>query len=290
MSTSHFPTSLDTVKGFNPTRSTVNNEDCDLHYWHQGNGPLIVFIPGGNGHGRQYNPIIAALSDKYTCATFDRRQMSASQVKVNKRMSPPQQARDVRAVIQVLGFDRAIVFGSSAGGMIAFQFALDFPHMVVHLICHEAPTYSLLPNATEVWEFVYRCQELYELGGMEAANPPFAATLLGYDDEGVPRPVAPEPENPKNFWDNEFFVLSLFAPNLLRIREIGTSVGLMRGVRSRDAWYARSTYEQEKILGCPRFDVPGGHEGFQVELEAFLPYLFKMIETLEERSRGKSSA
>lgn len=38
---------------FNPTKATVHNEDCDLHYWHQGSGPLIVFIPGGNGHGRR---------------------------------------------------------------------------------------------------------------------------------------------------------------------------------------------------------------------------------------------
>jgi hypothetical protein len=58
---------------FNPTYAMVDNEGCDLHYWYQGSGPLIIFIPGGNGIGRQYN-IIEALSNRYTCATFDRRQ------------------------------------------------------------------------------------------------------------------------------------------------------------------------------------------------------------------------
>ena len=43
---------------FNPTRAIVHNEGCDIHYWHQGSGPLILFVPGGNGHGLQYNKLM----------------------------------------------------------------------------------------------------------------------------------------------------------------------------------------------------------------------------------------
>ncbi|KAK6213553.1 acetyltransferase/esterase [Colletotrichum tabaci] len=271
---------------FKPTKSIVPNEECDIHYWHQGQGPLIVFIPGGNGHGRQYNPIIAALSDRYTCATFDRRQMSASQAKVNKRLNPPQQARDIRAIVQALGFDKAILFGSSMGAILAFQFAIDFPDMVDHIISHEAPTFTLLPNATEVFEFLYSCLELYETVGVEAAQEKFSSRLLGYNDEGVPKPASPEPFNKDNFWANEFALLLGYLPSLHRLKENGTSVGLMRGTRSRDAWYAQAVDEQEKILGCPRLDVPGAHEGFQVELEAFLPYFLELLGVLERKSGG----
>ncbi|TEA11862.1 putative hydrolase [Colletotrichum sidae] len=275
---------------FNPTRCIVRNEDCDLHYWHQGRGPLIVFIPGGNGHGRQYDPIMAALSDDgYTCATFDRRQMSASQVARPRRLHPPQQARDVRAVVAALGFEKAVLFGSSAGGVIAFQFALDFPDAVEHIIAHEAPTVLLLPDAGEVFDFLYRLQEVYETEGVAAAAGGFREALLGYDDAGVPATVAPEAANRENFWANEFLVLTCYVPSLHRLRENGTSVGLMRGVRSRDAFFARAVEEQAKILGCLKFDVPGHHEGFQVELDAFLPYFVRMLEALEDRRRGKSS-
>ncbi|KAK4096956.1 hypothetical protein N658DRAFT_527397, partial [Parathielavia hyrcaniae] len=95
---------------FNPTRAIVHNEGCDLHYWYQGKGPLITFVPGGNGHGRQFNNMIAALSDRYTCATFtfDRRQMSASKAEVNKKLSAPQQVRDIRAIIKAMGFEKSI--------------------------------------------------------------------------------------------------------------------------------------------------------------------------------------
>ncbi|CAG9940237.1 unnamed protein product [Clonostachys rosea f. rosea IK726] len=268
---------------FNPTKAIVHNEDCDLHYWYQGKGPLITFVPGGNGHGRQFNPLIAALSNKYTCVTFDRRQMSASQVKVNKRLNPPQQARDIRAVIQALGFEKSIIFGSSSGGIFSLQFAHDFPEMVDHLISHEAPTVTLLPDASSLIEWFLHLMEVYETRGLEQAASEFGAKLIGYDDEGIPKVAKPEPENPRNFWDNEFLVLLSYVPNLWRLVENKTSVGVMRGVRCKDAFFARTTIEQAKILDCPLLLVPGHHQGFEAETKEFLPYLIEMLDTLEKK-------
>ncbi|KAM5344081.1 hypothetical protein ACJ41O_012618 [Fusarium nematophilum] len=271
---------------FHPTKGIVHNEGCDLHYWHQGKGPLITLIPGGNGHGRQFNPMIAALSDEFTCVTFDRRQMSASQVKVNKKLSPPQQARDIRAIIKALGFDKSILFGSSSGGIFAFQFAHDFPEMVDHLISHEAPTITLLPDASTVFEWFLHLMEVYETRGLEQAASEFGEKLTGYDDEGIPKTVPPEPENPRNFWDNEFPVLLGYVPNLWRLIENKTSVGVMRGVRCKDAFFARAPEEQAKILGCPTLVVPGHHQGFEVETKEFLPYFLEMLDTLEKKRSG----
>ncbi|EWY82145.1 hypothetical protein FOYG_14263 [Fusarium oxysporum NRRL 32931] len=269
--------------GFNPTRSIIHNEGCDLRYWYQGSGPLIIFIPGGNGHGRQFNNIIAALSGRFTCATFDRRQMSASQVPVNKRLSPPQQARDIRAVIKAMGFNKAILFGSSSGGTFAYQFAHDFPEMVVHLICHEAGLAMLLPDATQITEWMYDLLHTFETQGQDAAAEEFAKCLIGYDAEGIPKPASPEASNPKNFWEYEWAPLIGYCPNMFRIKEHGVSVGVMRGVRCKDAFYARAIEEQAKILECPRMTVPGHHEGFQCETEEFVSSLLEMLDILEKR-------
>ncbi|KAK3689312.1 Alpha/Beta hydrolase protein [Podospora appendiculata] len=268
---------------FNPTRAVVHNEGCDLHYWYQGTGPLITFVPGGNGHGRQFNNMIAALSDKFTCATFDRRQMSASQAKVNKKLNPPQQARDICTIIQALGFDQTILFGSSSGGIFSFQFAHDFPDMVDHLISHEAPLTSLLPDASDVWEWFLHLIDVYETQGLEAAAAEFGAKLIGYDDEGIPPTVSPPPENPKNFWDNEFPILLGYTPNLSRLVENRTSVGVMRAVRCKDAFFARGVEDQARILKCPRMLVPGHHQGFEVETKEFLPCFLDMLEILEKK-------
>lgn len=268
---------------FKPTTAVVHNEGCDLHYWHQGEGPLITFIPGGNGHGRQFNNIIAALSAQFTCVTFDRRQMSSSQVPVNKRFNPPQQARDVRAIIKALGFEKSILFGSSSGGIIGFQFAHDFPEMVDHLISHEAGTTTLLPDASEIMERCIHLMEVHQTYGFEQAQREFETLLIGYEDEGIPKTVPPEPANPRNFWENEFAALVGYVPNLWRLKENKVSVGVMRGVRCKDAFYARAVEEQAKILDCPRMAVPGHHQGFEVETKEFLPSLLEMLDILEKR-------
>ncbi|KAK4249488.1 Alpha/Beta hydrolase protein [Corynascus novoguineensis] len=268
---------------FNPTRAIVHNEGCDLHYWYQGKGPLITFIPGGNGHGRQFNNMMAALSDRFTCVTFDRRQMSASQVPVNKRLSPPQQARDIRAVIKALGFDKSILFGSSSGGIFAFQFALDFPDMVDHLIAHEAATIGILPDASELMDWFHHLLEVYETRGLEQVVSEFDQMMIGYDAEGIPKTVPPEPENVVNFWDNEVPALLAYMPNFWRLKENQTSIGLMRGVRCGEAAFARAPVEQAKILDCPLFVVPGHHQGFEVETNEFLPSFLEMLGTLERK-------
>ena len=268
---------------FNPTTGSVHNEQCDIQYWYQGQGPLIIFIPGGNGHGRQFNNIIAALSGSFTCATFDRRQMSSSRVAVNKRMSPPQQARDVRAVITALGFEKAVVFGSSSGGIFAIQFAHDFPDMVDHCIAHEAPLTILLPDASELTDWYTHLIHVHRTQGMGQAAKEFEAMLVGYDDETVPKVQSPEPENKINFWENEIEPLNGYAPNLWRIKENRVSIGVMRGNKSKDAPYARAVDEQAKVLNCPRIMVPGAHQGFENETEAFVPVFLDFLRILEER-------
>jgi len=276
---------------FNPTYATVENEDCNLHYYYQGTGPLITFIPGGNGHSRQFNNIITLLSPSYTCMTFDRRQMSSSKAKTNKTFSHIQKARDVKVLISTMGYKTSIIFGSSLGGIIGFQFAIDFPEMVEHLICHEAPTLMLLPDATAVYEFLRKCWELSKTY-IPAAQKEFDTKFIGFGEPGVPATSGQGAENEVNFWENEFLVVSMYTPDLRKLVLNGTSVGVMAGERSRDAWYARTTIEQEKIinnhpqtpkLGCLRMVVPGHHQGFEVETEAFAPYFVEMIETLEKR-------
>lgn len=112
----------------------------------------MVFIPGGNGHGLQFNNMLALVSDTYTCATFDRRQMTNSPAKINKVFNPPQQVRDIIAIIKALGFEKAIIFGSSLGGILGFQLAIDHPEVVEHLIAHEAPTANLIPKYSQIYE------------------------------------------------------------------------------------------------------------------------------------------
>lgn len=243
-----------------------------------------MFVPGGNGHYRQFEPIMKKLCDRYTTVTFDRRQMSGSQVAINKRLSPPQQARDIRTVIKAIGYEKAIIFGSSSGGIFAMQFAHDFPEMVECVISHEAGTFSLLPEASALFDWFIHLLEVRDTSGWKKAQEEFETKLIGYDAEGVPPTVSPEPSNPQNFWEYEAESLLGYTPNLFRIKENKTPIGVMRGVRCGEAFYAKSVAEQAKILGCPYAVVPGHHQGFEVETEEFLPHLMDMIATLTTKN------
>jgi pimeloyl-ACP methyl ester carboxylesterase len=53
--------------------------------------------------------------------------MSSSIYKTNKLLSPLKKAHRVIAAIKAMGFSKPIVLGSSSGGIIAFQVAIDYP-------------------------------------------------------------------------------------------------------------------------------------------------------------------
>ncbi|KAG4441964.1 hypothetical protein IFR05_002583 [Cadophora sp. M221] len=226
---------------------------------------------------------MALLSPKYTCVTFDRRQMSSSQVPANKILNPYQQARDVLAVIKAMGREKSIVFGSSLGGVLAFQLACDYPDVVDHLICHEAPTVHLLPDKKEVTEELFETYNIYKTQGQDAVNAHWGRRFAVMNDPDLPQFPPPEECNPVNFFENEFLVGTFWNTDFERIREQGTSVGVMTGERSGVEFFARTTFEQERVLGCLREMVPGHHQGFEAESEMFLPAFLGMLERLEMR-------
>jgi pimeloyl-ACP methyl ester carboxylesterase len=156
--------------------------------------------PGGNGHGLQFNNMLALISDSYTCARFDRRQMTNSHAKENKAFNP-QQARDIIALIKDQGFEKAIIFGSSLGGILGFQLAIDHPEIVEHLIAHEAPTANLIPEYSPTCEwFLNGPLETFKKSGPEAAWEEFAGnTTDGFMDEGVPMIAMAAHQNGVNF-------------------------------------------------------------------------------------------
>jgi pimeloyl-ACP methyl ester carboxylesterase len=274
-------------------QAAVLNEGCALHYWTQGAGPLIMFVPGGNGHGEQFFPIMAALSDRFTCATFDRRGMSGSKFDVKRRMNTPQQVRDVVAVIKAVGFEKAIIFGSSAGGILGVGLAVEYPDMVDHLITHESPIFNITPGYSKLFEWFLHILDVRDSQGWKAAHSMFIGEFVGLETaeewRNKPRAITSE-ANQEQYLMYELESWLAFSPDLSRVKANGTSMGVMRGVGSGDAFYAKATEDLARFMECPKYDVPGHHGGFESETEAFLPHLFKMLDELEERRRGVTKA
>ncbi|KGO75158.1 hypothetical protein PITC_058280 [Penicillium italicum] len=263
---------------FNSTFDSVFTEGCDLHYWYQGTGPLLVFIPGGGGIGRQFNPLFEHLDNKFTACTYDRRQTNSSTVTKHKLLNPAQQARDVIAICKSLGREKTSIFANSGGGIIAFQFAVSYPEFLDRVIVHEAPTTILLDDATYHLDRAFMLLDIYRAHGVEAAFEAFRTEMKGFEDS--PPLAVPSQEDGKNFWENEFLQFTIYCPDLRKIRYNDVSIAVAAGVKSADAFYARTTVPQSAILDCPRFLFPGHHLGYEVEPAIFASELVRAFEKM----------
>ena len=114
--------------------ATING--VETHYEVNGEGMPALFIHGGFG-GAQSTLVPgpqaildAAPLDRVQLITYDRRCAGASEYAVGESYDLEDIAADARALLSQLGLDRAVIIGSSMGGMVAQQFALSFPDTV----------------------------------------------------------------------------------------------------------------------------------------------------------------
>ena len=95
----------------------------------EGQGPNVVFVPGGDQTADAYSQQFARLSDRYRCISYDPR--GAGQT-----TAPPppwtmaDYAADCAAVIDAFAEGQAVVCGLSLGGLVTQQTAIDFPDKV----------------------------------------------------------------------------------------------------------------------------------------------------------------
>lgn len=269
---------------FTPAYITVDNEECKLHAWHQGsqNQELLVLIAGGGGNGSRFNQSFPILSTKYHVCTFDRRGNSDSAVPKPKILNPVQQARDVVAIIKALGYSKAIIFGTSGGGIVAFQLAVSYPQHVSKLITHETPTMALLPDADEILDYVFETMAINRERGWKAASFHHSSMFQGLID---PPKSEEEVVNPNGqfFFDFEFQVLSTFTPNMARLRDLcqaGLKMAVTAGKESGDVCYARTTHVQAEFIGSQHHMWPGEHLIYEFDPEGFAHALIQSIKSL----------
>jgi aminoacrylate hydrolase len=99
---------------------TLNVED-------RGSGHAFIFIPGLQGLLDAWAYQIAEFSERYRCISFDHRGSGDSD-KPAYGYSTEAIARDVIALMDTLGIDRAHVAGTSTGGCVLQHLAIDHAH------------------------------------------------------------------------------------------------------------------------------------------------------------------
>src|SRR5947208_7407455 len=127
-----------------PETKYAKSGDVHIAYQLIGDGPTdLILVPGwaSNVEGWWDFPLAEAFFERL--ASFcrlvicDKRGTGMSDhVPINELPTLEQRMDDVRAIMDAVGFERAVLFGYSEGGPMSLLFAATFPERTVALILH----------------------------------------------------------------------------------------------------------------------------------------------------------
>ena len=125
----------------------VNSDGVNIYYESYGQGVPIVFLHAFSTNGYIWYFQIFPFAQTNQAVFIDQRGHGRSD-KPQQGYSIQQNAKDVGAVMDGLGIDRAVLVGNSIGGMIALQFSLDYPERVLGNLILSSGTglYKYIPN------------------------------------------------------------------------------------------------------------------------------------------------
>lgn len=121
----------------------------DLHYDVTGSGPVLLVVPGGAGHPMGLGPFTEHLAPHFTVVTYDPLGLAhghlGDPVADQAVRDWSEGAHRVLAEVPADG-EPAYVLGTSAGGITALDLLARHPDRLRHVIAHEPPCVTLLPD------------------------------------------------------------------------------------------------------------------------------------------------
>lgn len=98
-----------------------------LHYTVIGRGPVCIALSGGPGPDARYFGDLGGVGDTVTLVYMHPRGSGLSHHPDESDWSLTAYARDVETLRRHLSLERPFILGHSHGGMIAQQYAIDYP-------------------------------------------------------------------------------------------------------------------------------------------------------------------
>jgi len=243
----------------------------DLVFDVRGRGAPIVLLPGTPGDASAYGLIADPLASDRTVITYDPRGFGRSTGRDPRRYEIGQQAGDVVEILHAAGFDRALVFGNSAGAEVGLELAKNHPDVVEGLVVHEPPVIRVLPDADV---FQRKIAETYRTAWTEGPKQAFLDFLLLTRlpfNAGEPftqaeiDAIRPNADALPGFDFADFYVkyqmlpLTNYAPDLGAIAENGVKVVVGAGEMSLDLPFGRTSRRIADELRVPFMTFPGHH-------------------------------
>ncbi|PYY13277.1 MAG: alpha/beta hydrolase [Acidobacteria bacterium] len=119
-------------------------EAADIFVRWGGKGPVVVLIHGYAENSDSWAPLAADLMKDHTVVVPDLRGIGKSS-KPEGGYDKKTQAKDIRAVVTALGYDKTFVVAHDIGNMVAYAYAAMYPDKVERLVVMDAPIPGIGP-------------------------------------------------------------------------------------------------------------------------------------------------
>jgi pimeloyl-ACP methyl ester carboxylesterase len=134
-----------------------SSEGADIFVRWGGHGPVVVLIHGYAENSDSWAPLAGDLMKDHTVAVPDLRGIGKSS-KPEGGYDKKTQAKDIRAVVTGLGYDKTFVVAHDIGNTVAYAYAAMFPDKVLRLVVMDAPIPGIEPwsevlQNPGVWHF-----------------------------------------------------------------------------------------------------------------------------------------
>jgi pimeloyl-ACP methyl ester carboxylesterase len=118
----------------------ITTNGIKLHYVTQGEGPLMLMLHGFPEFWYSWRHQIPEFAAYYKVVAVDLRGYNESdKPKEQSAYRMNEFVKDVKGVIQGLGYEKCVLVGHDWGGAIAWNFAYEYPAMVEQLIILNLP-------------------------------------------------------------------------------------------------------------------------------------------------------
>lgn len=140
---------------------TIPANGTQIHVRVGGKGPAVILIHGFGDTGDMWATLAADLARDHTVVVPDLRGIGLSS-KPENGYDKWSQAADMRAVLQALSIDKAVVIGHDIGTMVAYAYAARYRDLTEKLVVMDAPVPGVPP-----WDEVVRSPQLwhFDFGG-----------------------------------------------------------------------------------------------------------------------------
>jgi pimeloyl-ACP methyl ester carboxylesterase len=268
---------------------TLKVPGASLYYEVQGSGPVLLMMPGGPMDASGFRSIAGQLAPHCTVVTYDPRGLSRSKLEspLDEERLVEVFADDVHRLLAAVTREKADIFASSGGAVIALELAARHPEQLKTVVSHEPPSPTLQPDPAHVRAVIEEITATYRTAGIGPAVQIFSDLVRSGPPpapEGEPTPemlenMARMQGNMDLFFGPYMLAMAHYEPDFTALNEAACRIVPAVGDRSRGEMAHDGGLALAERLGTQAVVFPGDHGGFDSHAAEFAVKLREVLES-----------